>query len=478
MSTENLVIRPVILCGGVGTRLWPISRKTLPKQFIPLFDGKSLLEQSIERVASLSNQNDIICLANLEHKFLLDDLFKKLGISITGILEPSSRNTAAAITAAALNVPSDQLLLFMPSDHYLPDKELFTKTIKNCINDASQGFIITFGVVPNQPHTGYGYINVDNRDKEEDLFQIYPVKRFIEKPELKKAIELMGSENVFWNIGMILARADKLLESVSTFAPDIFSTVKESVDKQKKNGTYIELDKAYSKSVSLSLDYAVLEHEKRIKMCQYKGTWSDIGNWSSLAQNIKSDNNNNKKVGNGYFYNSSSTFIYADKRPVVALGLKDIVIVDTKDAVLVKEKNESESVKDVVELLKKNNIPEADTHRNIHRPWGGYDVIDEGYSYKVKNIFVNPGSSISLQYHKHRVEHWIVIRGIAEILCGEEVFQLCENESTFIPKETNHRLTNIGENILQILEVQSGEYLGEDDIFRLEDSFGRAMKSP
>ena len=305
MSTENSVIRPVILCGGVGTRLWPLSRKTLPKQFIPLFDGKSLLEQSIERVTSLSNQNDIICLANLEHKFLLDDLFKKLGISITGILEPSSRNTAAAITAAALNVPSDQLLLFMPSDHYLPDKELFTKTIKNCINDASQGFIVTFGVVPNQPHTGYGYINVDNRDKEEDLFQIYPVKRFIEKPELKKAIELMGSENVFWNIGMILARADKLLESVSTFAPDIFSTVKESVDKQKKNGTYIELDKAYSKSVSLSLDYAVLEHEKKIKMCQYKGAWSDIGNWSSLAQNIKSDNNNNKKVGNGYFYNSS-----------------------------------------------------------------------------------------------------------------------------------------------------------------------------
>jgi mannose-1-phosphate guanylyltransferase/mannose-6-phosphate isomerase len=462
-------IQPAILCGGSGTRLWPLSRQTLPKQFVPLINGKSLLQATFERVSALAGSKVIWALANEAHRFLVRDAAASAQVSYTSILEPVGRNTAAAMAVAALNAKPDQLLLCLPSDHHVPDTDLFTQTVHKGVAAAEQGAFVTFGVVPTQPHTGYGYIHVSSSDEPAK-----PVKCFVEKPNHETALSYVASSDYYWNAGFFLVRADSLIESLKCYAPDILEAAQWAVKKQNADGDCIYLDpKAFAACRSQSIDYAVLEHHTKVVMVPFQGTWSDVGSWNAVAELTGADPQNNRIVGHGTIHNATSTYIRAPHRPVVALGTQDLLIVDTTDAVLVVAKSCAEQVKDVVVDLQDAKLPQATEHRHAKRPWGEYDTIDEGHRFKVKRITVKPGASLSLQLHHHRAEHWVVVKGTARITRDEETFLLTENQSTYIPIGTRHRLENPGSIPLEIIEVQSGSYLGEDDIERFDDNYGR-----
>lgn len=465
-------VTPVILCGGSGTRLWPLSRKSLPKQFVPLIDGKSLLQATFERVAGLAGEHPVWTVASEDHRFLVHDASEAAKVSCKSILEPVGRNTAAAMAAAALNAQPEQLLLFLPADHHVPDAELFIRTIQAGIPAADQGAFVTFGITPNQPHTGYGYIQVtDSTDASK------PVARFVEKPDQETALSYLTSGNYYWNAGIFLVRADALLEALSCYALDILEATQHAVEAQKLDDDFIHLGAdAFAACRSESIDYAVLEQHNNVAMVPFQGAWSDVGNWNAVAELTAADHQDNRIVGNGKTQNANSTYIHAPHRPVVALGTEDLLIVDTTDAVLVATKSHAEQVKDVVADLQKQKLPQATEHRHAARPWGEYDAIDEGHRFKVKRITVKPGASLSLQLHHHRAEHWIVVKGTARVTCEDKTFLLPENQSTYIPIGSKHRLENPETIPLEIIEVQSGNYLGEDDIERFDDNYGRTPK--
>ncbi|MEC8147389.1 MAG: mannose-1-phosphate guanylyltransferase/mannose-6-phosphate isomerase [Pseudomonadota bacterium] len=467
------MIQPIILCGGSGTRLWPLSRKSLPKQFVPLINGKSLLQITFERISKLTKGQPVWTVANDEHRFLVCDAADAAGVSIKCILEPIGRNTAAAMAAAALNFSSDELLLFLPADHYIPDVDLFIQTVESGLAPSVEGALVTFGISPSRPHTGYGYIQVD--DTEDD---VKPVSRFVEKPDQTTALSYFSSGNFFWNAGIFLVKAGVLIDGLSKHASDILIASQRAVEKQNVNGDFIHLDKqSFSNCRAQSIDYAVLEKHSNVKMIPFRGVWSDVGSWNAVAELTETDANNNRVVGNGRTYNATSTYINAPHRPVIALGTEELFIVDTKDAVLVAANSHAEQVKDIVAELEQQKVVQATEHRHATRPWGEYDAIDEGHRFKVKRITVKPGASLSLQLHHHRAEHWIVVKGTAKVTCEDKTFLLSENQSTYIPIRSKHRLENPGAIPLEMIEVQSGSYLGEDDIERFDDQYGRISKS-
>jgi mannose-1-phosphate guanylyltransferase/mannose-6-phosphate isomerase len=485
-------ILPIILCGGSGTRLWPLSRKSLPKQFVPLIGGKSLLQATFERVAGIAGKHPIWTVASEDHRFLVRDAAEAAKVSFKSILEPMGRNTAAAMAAAALNAEPGHLLLFLPADHHVPDSALFAQTIEQGVSAATQGAFVTFGVTPSHPHTGYGYIQASAslRGAESDAAihesgsgsprdfvardDAMPVLRFVEKPDQETALSYLASGDYYWNAGIFLVRADALIQALEQFTPDILEATQQAVEAQKMDGDFIHLDTdAFEACRSESIDYAVLELHQNVAMVPFQGAWSDVGSWNAVAELTDADGDNNRVVGNGKTHNASSTYIHAPHRPVVALGTEDLLIVDTTDAVLVAAKSYAEQVKDIVADLQKQNLPQATEHRHAARPWGEYDAIDEGHRFKVKRITVKPGASLSLQLHHHRAEHWIVVKGTARVTRDHETFLLAENESTFIPVGTKHRLENPGTIPLEMIEVQSGSYLGEDDIERFDDHYGR-----
>ncbi len=473
-------IKPIVLCGGSGSRLWPLSRESFPKQFASLINGQSLLGATIQRIKSFDVP---IFVTNENYRFLVQELIRQeynFPSSDCGfiLLESAARNTAAAMASAALiagTEPSD-LLLFLPSDHYVPDTELFLKTIQSGVLAAEAGYIVTFGIQPNYPSTAYGYIQKGTLldYKDDNSLIAHAVERFVEKPSVDIAQEMLFSGNFLWNAGIFLCKASVLIEALSKYAPDILKSCSEAMQLANYDGNFIRPDRdKFLECRSESIDYAVIEHFEKLAVVPFKGSWSDVGNWNAVAALAPQDEFGNRIIGQGVTSDARNTYINAPHRPVVALGTADLLIVDTPDAFLVASVDKAEEVKDVVARLKKNQISQAVTHRRVARPWGWYDSIETGDRFQVKHILVKPGASLSLQMHHHRAEHWIVVKGIAKVTNGENVFLLEENQSTYIPIGVKHRLENPGQADLQMIEVQSGAYLGEDDIVRFDDTYGR-----
>ena len=497
-------ITPVVLCGGSGTRLWPLSRKSLPKQFVPLIGNKSLLQLTLERLAGLAlsadaakASNHIVCVASEEHRFLVSDSLEAANLALgsrsnlvtkTVLLEPVGKNTAAAMALAALALKPaaglDGLLLFCPADHHIPDTQAFIESVLRGIEAAKQGAIVTFGVVPTFPSTAYGYIE-QGAERQDGSSS---VKRFIEKPNASKAEELLLQGGVLWNAGIFLVSVDTLLKALQTHAPDILKSCEAAMAASTQESgapsqpglpkalaaTFVRPEPvAFKACRSESIDYAVMEHFAQVAVVPFKGQWSDVGSWNAVADLTPADADGNRVEGKGITLHARNTFVHAPGRTVVALGTQDLLIVDTSDALLVVHRDHAEGVKEVVSLLEKGQLTEAVTHRKVARPWGWYDSVDMGDRFQVKRIGVKPGASLSLQKHHHRAEHWIVVAGTAEVTRGSEIFILSENQSTYIPIGEVHRLKNPGKVYLEMIEVQSGSYLGEDDIVRLEDTYGR-----
>jgi mannose-1-phosphate guanylyltransferase/mannose-6-phosphate isomerase len=475
----NQKITPVILCGGSGTRLWPLSRESFPKQFVPLIQGKSLLELTLDRVQSLGSS---ICITNEEHRFYVQDAIEQSSnlkdSSSQILLEPSGRNTAPAMACATFlsNVSQESLLLFLPSDHYVPDVAAFISTIQSGVGAAEAGYIVTFGVQPSFPSVAYGYIQQGEplNTGVDTTSNALTVTRFIEKPALNKAQEMLLSGNYLWNAGIFLCKASTLIEAMDKHAEDILMACKKSMALAKTDGSFVRPDKdTFLACRSESIDYAVMEHFDKVAVVPFKGAWSDVGSWNAIASLSPVDEAGNRISGQGLSYESTNTYINAPHRPVVALGTSNLVIVDTPDAVLVASVDKVEQVKEVVATLKQSGSAQAVLHRRVARPWGWYDSIDMGERFQVKRITVKSGASLSLQMHHHRAEHWIVVKGVAKVTNGDQVLLLNENQSTYIPIGVKHRLENPGIEPLEMIEVQSGDYLGEDDIVRFEDHYGR-----
>lgn len=461
-----------VLCGGMGTRLWPLSRRELPKQFVPLIGGKSLLQLTLERVRSVSA--GITCITSERHRFLVIQDAERAKADTDLILEPIGRSTAPAIAVAALRAHPDALLMFVPSDHHIPDVQRFVDCIAAGVSAAESGSIVTFGIVPNHPSTAFGYIACPSAEGA-PLMVPHVVTQFIEKPEKSVAESLLLQGGHFWNAGIFLARASCWLAEMQAHAPDVLLHCQQVVQQATKDQNQMLLPmEAFSLCPSISIDHAVLEKSSNVVMVPFEGAWSDVGSWSSVAELCAPDEDGNRLNGKAIAFQATNTFVHAPHRTVVALGTKDMLIVDTEDALLVADPNQSEELRRVVARLTDLNNSVAYSHRYARRPWGVYDLTDEGPRFKVKRITVNPGARLSLQRHHHRAEHWVVVTGTAKVTRDTEEFLLTENQSTYIPLGVIHRLENPGHIPLEIIEIQSGSYLGEDDIVRFDDNYGRA----
>lgn len=471
-------IKSLIICGGSGTRLWPLSRESFPKQFVPLINNESLLGLTIKRAMRFG---DVYGLTNEDYRFYVRDLFDSLTKNQSGLhenimLESSLKNTAPAIAASLFmpGISDDDLLLFLPSDHFIPEVDSFYNLVTRSAEIAKSGYIVTFGVKPNYPSTSYGYIKKGALLPKVDQLDSYIVDSFTEKPNLDLAVSFLLSDNYFWNAGIFLAKKSTLVEAFKDCAPDIFEACFRAMKSFEVDGSFVRPNKSFfSQSRTESFDYAVMEKFNKVAMVPFVGPWSDVGSWTALAQMSPEDDFGNSMMGRGAMINVKNTYINASYRPVVAIDLSDMIIVETIDAILVSSKKGVESVKDAVAQLNELKIEQGFLHRKVMRPWGSYDTIDIGETFKVKRILVNPKASLSLQKHAHRSEHWVVVRGTAEITLDSREQLLFENESVYIPIGSVHRLKNPTDDILEIIEVQTGKYLGEDDIVRYEDVYGR-----
>ena len=467
-NLSELPIIPVILCGGSGTRLWPLSRKSFPKQFVPLIGGKSLLELTLERVSLLSK--DTICVASEEHRFLVAQAMQAAGVHGAVLLEPVARNTAAAMAIAAISAPSDALLLFCPSDHHIPDAVAFAQTVRRGCPAAQASAIVTFGISPSFPSTAYGYIRQGDIRPDGS----FSVQGFTEKPALDQAQALLLTGSALWNGGIFLCSAATLLGALEQHAPDILQACSQATAAATRDGQFVRPQAAaFAACRSESIDYAVMERHSNVAVVPFTSAWSDVGSWNAVAELSAPDAKGNRIHGQGLALDAHNTFVHAPHRPVVALGTHDLLIVDTPDALLVAHSSRVEQVKQVVARLDADNVAQSAQHRKVARPWGTYDSVDVGERHQVKRISVRPGAKLSLQMHHHRAEHWIVVKGTALVTRGDEQVLLSENQSTYIPLGVKHRLENPGKTDLEIIEVQSGSYLGEDDIVRFEDTYGR-----
>ncbi len=471
---------PVILSGGSGTRLWPLSRELYPKQLLPLVGKGTMLQETLARVSGVAGVNPPVVVCNESHRFLVAEQILEAGIKPQAIvLEPVGRNTAPAVAIAAMaavsdlpaanKAESDPLLLILPADHVIRDVQAFRAALEVGRKAALEGKLVTFGVVPNKPETGYGYIR-----RASGSGPAYPIAQFVEKPDLATARGYVESKEYFWNSGMFLFRASVVLEELRTLAPQIYEACTQSITASKRDLDFTRLPtKEFSACPSDSFDYAVMEKTRHGVVVPLDAGWSDVGSWSALHEAIPADGDGNVVLGDVLTADSHGCYLQSTSRLVAAVGLQDHVVVETKDAVLVAPKNRVQDVKELVNQLKKQGRYETSLHREVFRPWGSYDSIDSGLRFQVKRLTVKPGAELSLQLHHHRAEHWIVVAGTARITRGEETFLLEENQSTYIPLGTRHRIENPGKIPLHIIEVQSGTYLGEDDIVRFEDRYGR-----
>lgn len=472
---------PVILSGGSGTRLWPLSRELYPKQLLPLVGKGTMLQETLARVAGVEGVGPPVVVCNESHRFLVAEQILEAGVKPQAIvLEPVGRNTAPAVAISAMaavsDLPaasskdaSDPLLLILPADHVIRDVAAFRAALEVGRKAALEGKLVTFGVVPNKPETGYGYIR-----RAAGNGPAYAIAQFVEKPDLATARGYVESKEYFWNSGMFMFRASTVLEELRLLAPAIYEACTQSITAAKRDLDFTRLPtKEFSACPSDSFDYAVMEKTKHGVVVPLDAGWSDVGSWSALHEAIPGDSDGNVTLGDVLTADSHGCYLQSTSRLVAAVGLQDHVVVETKDAVLVAPKNRVQDVKELVNQLKKQGRYETSLHREVFRPWGSYDSIDSGLRFQVKRLTVKPGATLSLQLHHHRAEHWIVVAGTARITRGEEVFLLEENQSTYIPLGTRHRIENPGKIPLHIIEVQSGTYLGEDDIVRFEDRYGR-----
>ena len=465
-------LQPVLLSGGSGTRLWPLSREAYPKQFLPLAGDDTMVQATWRRVEALADLAPIV-VANEEHRFLVAEQLRQVGAPVPAILlEPVGRNTAPAIAAAALQAMAggaDPLLLVLPSDHVVRDVAGFQRAVREASSAAEAGALVTFGIVPDAPETGFGYIQAEAGDG------LRQVLRFVEKPDAATARSYLDAGGYYWNSGMFLFRASRYLEELARFRPDIVDAVRAAHAAARHDGDFVRLDKdAFSACPSDSIDYAVMEKTADAMVLPVDIGWNDVGSWSALWDVAERDADGNAHHGDVIAVDSRNSYAYA-QRLVALVGVDDIVVVETDDAVLVARKDKVQEVKQVVARLKQEQRSQAVLHREVHRPWGSYDSVDNGGRHQVKRIKVKPGAALSLQMHHHRAEHWIVVSGTAKVTRGDETLLLSENESTYIPLGVKHRLENPGKVPLELIEVQSGSYLGEDDIVRFEDVYGRSQ---
>ncbi len=469
---------PVILSGGSGTRLWPLSRELYPKQLLPLVGKGTMLQETLARVHGVDNVGSPIVVCNESHRFLVAEQLREVGATPQSILlEPVGRNTAPAVAVAAMAAvagessgkAADPVLLVLPADHVIRNVAAFRAAVSIGRKAAEQGKLVTFGVVPGKPETGYGYIKRAAGDGP-----TYPIAQFVEKPDLETATRYVESREYFWNSGMFMFKATAVLDELRALAPDIYQACAHAYTAAKRDLDFTRLPpKEFGACRSDSLDYAVMEKTKHGVVVPLDAGWSDVGSWSALHEAIPADANNNVCLGDVLTEDSSGCYLQSTSRLVAAVGLRDHVVVETKDAVLVAPKDRVQDVKQLVAQLKKQGRYETSLHREVFRPWGSYDSIDAGERFQVKRLIVKPGAEMSLQMHHHRAEHWIVVSGTARITRGDETFLLEENQSTYIPLGAKHRIANPGKIPLHIIEVQSGTYLGEDDIVRIEDRYGR-----
>ena len=473
---------PVIISGGSGSRLWPVSRQLDPKPFIKLADGYSLLQKTFIRASKLDNVNAILTVTNEKVHFRMQDEYQevnKSNIPCDFILEPFGRNTAPAIAAACLFIAKhynpNETILILPADHLISDFEAFKTAVDNAEAIAKDGYISTFGINPEYPETGYGYIEANH---SEAIGNGYAIKRFVEKPNLERAREYLSSNNYLWNSGMFCGRVDVFLQEFELYAKRLEMATKNCLSHSKtdtlKTSKIVHLNKElFMQPESISIDYALFEKSKKTAVIPCSIGWSDIGSWLSIAQTLPKDKDNNAIIGESVLHNTKDCLIYSTDRIIAGVDIKDLIIVDTPDAVLVADKNNAQNVKIIFERLKKMEHQTFQLHQTAHRPWGTFTVLEEGPFYKIKRLEIKPNAAISLQKHHHRSEHWVVVDGIATITKNDEKFELTANQSTYIEVEVKHRLENKTDKNLVIIEVQCGKYLGEDDIVRFDDKYGR-----
>jgi mannose-1-phosphate guanylyltransferase / mannose-6-phosphate isomerase len=464
---------PVILSGGAGTRLWPLSREMYPKQLLALTSTLTMLQDTATRLSGIAGATAPIVVCNEAHRFTVAEQIRAIGMEASVILlEPVGRNTAPAVALAALTalkIDPDATLVVAPADHVIRDALGFQRTAAVAASLAQDGKLVTFGVLAHAPETGYGYIR-----RGEGAGPAYPVAQFIEKPPVELAVQFVASGDYYWNSGMFVFKASRYLSELAVFAPDILAACTAAVAAAQTDLDFVRIDKAeFTGCRSESIDYAVMEKTKDALVLPLDVGWSDVGSWSSLFDAMPADEEGNVLQGDVLTFDTHDCYVHSTSRLVAAVGMDDHIIVETKDAVLVAPKDRVQDVKDLVGMIKQSGRSESSWHREVFRPWGSYDSIDGGERFQVKRLSVKPGGVLSLQMHHHRAEHWIVVQGTARITRNDEVFLLSENESTYIPVGATHRIENPGKVPLHIIEVQSGSYLGEDDIVRYEDNYGR-----
>lgn len=467
---------PIILSGGAGTRLWPVSRELHPKPFMRLSDGKSLLQKTFDRAAALPDVVEIMTVTNRDFLFKTVDEYgavNRQNLPISFILEPFGRNTAPAIAAAIFQSIEKYgpgvTLLILSADHIIADGDGFSRAVERAVNLASKNFLVTFGVRPDTPETGYGYIEFDG----------HHVKRFVEKPPFEKAEEYVSSGNYLWNAGIFCFLAEAALKELEVHCADVSAAVRLCLDVARRsegeNFSQVDLGADLFRQVpDISIDYALMEKSSRVAVVACDIGWSDVGSWNAIGDLFSADDNGNRVQGDVFLHDVSNCYVQSDGRVIGAVGVRDLLIIDTPDALLVADRNRAQDVRQVVGQLKQTGHDAYKIHRTVHRPWGTYSVLEEGNHFKIKRIEVRPGASLSLQMHYHRSEHWIVVSGMAKVTNGDHEIFIRTNESTFIPAGCRHRLENPGKVDLIMIEVQSGEYLGEDDIVRFSDHYGRA----
>ncbi|MBW2473540.1 MAG: mannose-1-phosphate guanylyltransferase/mannose-6-phosphate isomerase [Deltaproteobacteria bacterium] len=475
------MIVPVILSGGAGTRLWPLSRELYPKQLLPLVGDRTMLQDTALRLSGLANRNAPLVVCNEAHRFMVAEQLRQSGQEASAvILEPVGRNTAPAVAVAALSTMEqgeDHVLLVLPADHVIKNAKALCKAVNDGLGAVEEGALMTFGIVPTAPETGYGYIRRGAKQEVRSAkpgHEIYPVQEFVEKPALATAEEYLDSGNYYWNSGMFMFKASAYLAELEKHAPEILSASRKAWQGRVSDLDFIRLDgEAFAACPSESIDYAVMEKTAQAMVIPLDAGWSDVGSWAALWEVGEADTQGNVCFGDVIDVDCNGSYLHGGSRLVAGVGLQDTVVVETSDAVLVVAKDRVQDVKQVVEHLKSSEREEHLLHRRVNRPWGAYEGLDSGDGFLVKRITVNPGASLSLQRHKHRAEHWIVVRGIADVTCENVVQTLVANQSFYIPIGQMHRLSNPGETILEIIEVQTGELLSEDDIERFDDVYGR-----
>jgi len=471
------MIVPVVLSGGFGSRLWPVSRRLFPKQFHALTGDRTLLVSTVSRAIAATGNRQPLIVCNNEHRFVVaEQLQQTLSENAPILLEPVARNTAPAVAAAGFYLERNQpgaTMLVLPSDHLIEDENAFAQSVARATRIAARGYLVTFGIVPSRAETGYGYI-LRGPLLDDGPDPAFVMERFVEKPDAATAEKYVRDGHYFWNSGMFVLPVELFLEELRKYEPGVYECAKQAVAGAARDGEFLRLDEAALQACPVkSVDYAVMERTRRAAVVAFDGQWSDVGSWSSIAKIEQPDSNGNVAIGDVVTHMSENTYVKSENRLVAAVGIRNTIVVATDDAVLVLGKNADQDVKTLVNRLVEQKRSEIESHTTVYRPWGSFQNLDRGERFQVKRLIIKPGASISLQKHNKRSEHWVVVKGVATVTRGDEIFELQTNQSTYIPLGTRHKLENRAADDLEIVEIQTGHYLGEDDIERFEDQYGR-----